>query len=263
MIEQVENPILEVHDLTVAYNNKPVLWNADFSIPKGKMIGIVGPNGAGKSTLLKAIMGLVPIASGFSKLLNNQLKNVRNKVAYVPQKESVDWDFPATVLDVIEMGRYGKLSLFKRLRKTDKQIAVEALKKVKMLDFADRHISELSAGQQQRVFIARALAQEAEIYFMDEPFAGVDMASEKAIIEILYEMKKEGKTIFVVHHDLQSAMDYFDWMVFLNTRIVASGPTEKVFSTETLQKTYGGNLAILQQIGQIYKEKQFPIRETE
>lgn len=263
MIEQVENPILEVHDLTVAYNNKPVLWNADFSIPKGKMIGIVGPNGAGKSTLLKAIMGLVPIASGFSKILNNQLKNVRNKVAYVPQKESVDWDFPATVLDVIEMGRYGKLSLFKRLRKTDKQIAVEALKKVKMLDFADRHISELSGGQQQRVFIARSLAQEAEIYFMDEPFAGVDMASEKAIIEILYEMKKEGKTIFVVHHDLQSAMDYFDWMVFLNTRIVASGPTEKVFSTETLQKTYGGNLAILQQIGQIYKEKQFPIRETE
>jgi len=161
------------------------------------------------------------------------------------------------------MGRYGKLSLFKRLRKADKQIAVEALKKVKMLDFADRHISELSGGQQQRVFIARALAQEAEIYFMDEPFAGVDMASEKAIVEILFEMQNEGKTIFVVHHDLQSAMDYFDWMIFLNTRIVASGPTEKVFSTETLQKTYGGNLTILQQIGQIYKEKQFPIREKE
>tara|TARA_B100000767_G_C19726593_1_gene519771 strand:+ start:33 stop:824 length:792 start_codon:yes stop_codon:yes gene_type:complete len=263
MIEQVENPILEVHDLTVAYSNKPVLWNADFSIPKGKMIGIVGPNGAGKSTLLKAIMGLVPIASGFSKILNDQLKNIRHKVAYVPQKESVDWDFPATVLDVVEMGRYGKISLFKRLSKADKQIAVEALKKVTMLDFADRHISELSGGQQQRVFIARALAQEAEIYFMDEPFAGVDMASEKAIVKILFEMQKEGKTIFVVHHDLQSAMDYFDWMVFLNTRIVASGPTEKVFSTETLQNTYGGNLAMLQQIGQIYKEKQFPIRESE
>lgn len=263
MIEQVENPILEVHDLTVAYSNKPVLWNADFSIPKGKMIGIVGPNGAGKSTLLKAIMGLVPIASGFSKILNNQLKNIRHKVAYVPQKESVDWDFPSTVLDVVEMGRYGKISLFKRLSKADKQIAVEALKKVTMLDFADRHISELSSGQQQRVFIARALAQEAEIYFMDEPFAGVDMASEKAIVKILFEMQKEGKTIFVVHHDLQSAMDYFDWMVFLNTRIVASGPTKKVFSTETLQNTYGGNLAMLQQIGQIYKEKQFPIRESE
>jgi len=262
MIKQVDNPILEIHDLTVAYDNKPVLWNADFSIPKGKMVGIVGPNGAGKSTLLKAIMGLVPIASGFTKILNDQLKNVRHKVAYVPQKETVDWDFPATVLDVVEMGRYGKISLFKRLRKSDKLIAVEALKKVKMLDFADRHISELSGGQQQRVFIARALAQEADIYFMDEPFAGVDMASEKAIVDILYEMQKDGKTIFVVHHDLQSAMDYFDWMVFLNTRIVASGPTTEVFSTETLQKTYGGNLAILEQIGQIYKQKQFPIREN-
>lgn len=261
MIKQVENPIVEIHDLTVAYDNKPVLWNADFSIPAGKMVGIVGPNGAGKSTLLKAIMGLIPVASGFSKILNDSLKNVRHKVAYVPQKESVDWDFPATVLDVVEMGRYGKISLFKRLKKKDKQVAIEALKKVKMLDFADRHISELSGGQQQRVFIARALAQEAEIYFMDEPFAGVDMGSEKAIIEILLEMQKDGKTIFVVHHDLQSAMDYFDWMVFLNTRIVASGPTTEVFSTETLQNTYGGNLSLLEQIGQIYKEKQFPIRE--
>lgn len=263
MIKQVDNPIVEVHDLTVAYDNKPVLWNADFSIPKGKMVGIVGPNGAGKSTLLKAIMELIPTASGFTKILNDSLKNVRHKVAYVPQKESVDWDFPATVLDVVEMGRYGKVSLFKRLSKKDKQIAVESLKKVKMLDFADRHISELSGGQQQRVFIARALAQEAEVYFMDEPFAGVDMASEKAIVQILLEMQKEGKTIFVVHHDLQSAMDYFDWMVFLNTRIVSSGPTKEVFTTETLQNTYGGNLSMLEQIGQIYKEKQFPIREAE
>lgn len=262
MIKQVKNPIVEVHDLTVAYDNKPVLWNADFSIPKGKMVGIVGPNGAGKSTLLKAIMGLIPVASGFSKILNDNLKQVRNKVAYVPQKESVDWDFPTTVLDVVEMGRYGKKSLFKRLNKEDKQIAVEALKKVKMLDFADRHISELSGGQQQRVFIARALAQEAEIYFMDEPFSGVDMASEKAIVDILLQLQKDGKTIFVVHHDLQSAMDYFDWMIFLNTRIVASGPLNEVFTTEILQNTYGGNLSMLEQIGQIYKEKQFPIRES-
>ena len=261
MIKQVENPIVEVHDLTVAYDNKPVLWNADFSIPKGKMVGIVGPNGAGKSTLLKAIMGLIPVASGFSKILNDNLKQVRHKVAYVPQKESVDWDFPTTVLDVVEMGRYGKKNLFKRLNKEDKQIAVEALKKVKMLDFADRHISELSGGQQQRVFIARALAQEAEIYFMDEPFSGVDMASEKAIVDILLKLQEEGKTIFVVHHDLQSAMDYFDWMIFLNTRIVASGPLSEVFTTEILQNTYGGNLSMLEQIGQIYKEKQFPIRE--
>lgn len=262
MIKQVENPIVEVHDLTVAYDNKPVLWNADFSIPKGKMVGIIGPNGAGKSTLLKAIMGLIPTASGFVKIFDDTLKKVRHKVAYVPQKESVDWDFPATVLDVVEMGRYGKKSLFKRLSKADKQIAIEALKKVKMLDFADRHISELSGGQQQRVFIARALAQEADLYFMDEPFAGVDMASEKAIVEILLELQKEGKTIFVVHHDLQSAMDYFDWMILINKRIVASGPIKEVFTTEVLQNTYGGNLSMLEQIGQVFKEKQFPIRES-
>ncbi len=262
MINQVENPIVEVHDLTVAYDNKPVLWNADFSIPKGRMVGIVGPNGAGKSTLLKSIMGLIPTASGFVKLFDDSLKKVRHRVAYVPQKESVDWDFPATVLDVVEMGRYGKKSLFKRLSKEDKQIAIEALKKVKMLDFADRHISELSGGQQQRVFIARALAQEADIYFMDEPFAGVDMASEKAIVDILVELQKEGKTIFVVHHDLQSAMDYFDWMILINKRIVASGPTKEVFTTDILQNTYGGNLSMLDQIGQVFKEKQFPIREA-
>lgn len=261
MISQVENPILEVHDLTVAYDNKPVLWNADFSIPAGKMVGIVGPNGAGKSTLLKAVMGLIPVASGYANIDGASLKKIRDKIAYVPQKESVDWDFPATVLDVVEMGRYGKRSLFKRLTKNDKEIAIEALKQVKMLDFSNRHISELSGGQQQRVFIARALAQEAEVYFMDEPFAGVDMASEKAIIDILLSLQKQGKTIFVVHHDLQSAMDYFDWMIFLNTRIVASGPIKDVFTTEILQKTYGGNLNMLEQIGQIFKEKQFPIRE--
>lgn len=262
MIKQVENPIVEVHDLTVAYDNKPVLWNADFSIPKGKMVGIIGPNGAGKSTLLKSIMGLIPTASGFVKIFDDSLKKVRHKVAYIPQKESVDWDFPATVLDVVEMGRYGKKSLFKRLNKQDKQITVEALKKVKMLDFADRHISELSGGQQQRVFIARALAQEADLYFMDEPFAGVDMASEKAIVDILLELQKEGKTIFVVHHDLQSAMDYFDWMILINKRIVASGPIKEVFTTEVLQNTYGGNLSMLEQIGQVFKDKQFPIREA-
>ena len=261
MMKQDENTIVEVHDLTVAYDNKPVLWNADFSIPKGKMVGIVGPNGAGKSTLLKAIMGLIPTASGFTKIFNGSLKKNRHKVAYVPQKDSVDWDFPVSVLDVVEMGRYGNKSLFKRLNKKDKQISIEALKKVKMLDFANRHISELSGGQQQRVFIARALAQKAELYFMDEPFSGVDMASEKAIVEILLELKKEGKTIFVVHHDLQSAMDYFDWMILINKRIVASGPIKEVFTTDILQKTYGGNLSVLEQIGQIFKKKQFPIRE--
>ena len=262
MIKQASNPILEVHDLTVAYDNKPVLWNADFSIPEGKMIGIVGPNGAGKSTLLKSIMGLTPTASGYVKIFNKQLNKVRYKIAYVPQKESVDWDFPATVLDVVEMGRYGNKNLFKRLTKHDKKVAVEALKKVQMVEFSNRHISELSGGQQQRVFIARALAQEADIYFMDEPFSGVDMASEGAIVNILLELQRQGKTIFVVHHDLQSAMDYFDWMILINKRIVASGPIDEVFTSELLQKTYGGNLTLLDQIGQVFKNKQFPIRES-
>ncbi len=261
MIIQVKNPIIEIHDLTVAYDNKPVLWNADFSIPKGKMVGIVGPNGAGKSTLLKSIMGLIPCSSGYIKFFDKELKKVRSKIAYVPQKESVDWDFPATVLDVVLMGRYGNKNLFKRLNKVDKEIAIDALKKVKMLEFSERHISELSGGQQQRVFIARALAQEADLYFMDEPFSGVDMASEKAIVDILLQLQKEGKTIFVVHHDLQSAMDYFDWMVLINKRIVASGPLNQVFTSELLQKTYGGNLTMLEQIGQVFKNKQFPIRE--
>lgn len=262
MIKQVDNPIVEVHDLTVAYDNKPVLWNADFTIPKGKMVGIVGPNGAGKSTLLKSIMGLIPTASGYIKIFNEKLKYVRKRVAYVPQKESVDWDFPAKVLDVVEMGRYGNKNLFKRLNHHDKTIAIEALKKVKMLEFAERHISELSGGQQQRVFIARALAQEADLFFMDEPFSGVDVASEKKIVEILLDLQKQGKTIFVVHHDLQSAMEYFDWMILINKRIVASGPITDVFNSELLQKTYGGNLTLLEQIGQVFKNKQFPIRES-
>ncbi len=261
MIKNIDDPILEVHDLTVAYDNEPVLWNADFSVPKGKMIGIVGPNGAGKSTLLKSIMGLVPIASGFVKLFNESLKKTRSKIAYVPQKESVDWDFPATVLDVVEMGRYSQKKLFKRLTKRDKEIAIEALQKVKMMEFAKKHISELSGGQQQRVFIARALAQEAETYFMDEPFSGVDVNSEKAIVDVLLQLQKEEKTIFVVHHDLQSAINYFDWFILINKRVIASGPIDDVFTPELLKKTYGGNLTLLDQMGQVFKHKQFPIRE--
>ena len=257
MIKKVNNPILEVRDLTVTYDNKPALWNADFGIPKGRMVGLVGPNGAGKSTLLKSVMGLIPKSSGYVKFFNDNLDSVRKKIAYIPQKESVDWDFPATVFDIVEMGRYGNKSLFKRLNKNDKKIAQEALAKVKMLDFADRHISELSGGQQQRVFIARALAQEADIYLMDEPFAGVDMASEKTIITILDQLQNEGKTIFVVHHNLQTAMEYFDWMILINKSIVASGPIEDVFTPELLQKTYDGNLTTLEKIGQVFKKNNF------
>jgi manganese/zinc/iron transport system ATP- binding protein len=244
MISQVDHPILEVFDLTVSYDSEPALLNANFGIPKGKMVGIVGPNGAGKSTLLKSVMGLVDNVSGLVKVFNKNLSQVRSRVAYVPQKESVDWSFPATVLDVVEMGRYGNKNLFTRLKKQDKEIAAEALAQVEMLEFSERHISQLSGGQQQRVFIARALAQEADIYFLDEPFSGIDVASEKTIFDILINLQKSGKTIFVVHHDLQSARAYFDWIILINKRIISSGPVGDVFTPELLQQTYGSKFSL-------------------
>lgn len=254
---------LEVHDLTVSYDNQPVLWNVNCAVPAGKLTGIIGPNGAGKSTLLKSLMELIPVSAGHVKIFESSIANHRNRIAYIPQKDDVDWDFPATVQDVVEMGRYGKKSLFKRLNKEDKEIVVDCLSRVEMTDFANRHISELSGGQKQRVFIARALAQEADIYFMDEPFAGVDAASEQQIVSILLEMKNAGKSIFVVHHDLQSAADYFDWTILINTQLIACGPTEEVFNAENLKKTYGGKSTLLSKIAQRLKEKQFPIREEE
>lgn len=263
MIQHVDNPVLEVHDLTVSYDRKPVLWDIDLTLPAGNLIGIVGPNGAGKSTLIKAVMGLTPNSSGFVKLFDKDLKNVRDKISYIPQKESVDWDFPASVLDVVLMGRYGKLGLFRRPGKKDKEIAKESLRKVGMQAFADRQISQLSGGQQQRVFLARALAEEAEIYLMDEPFAGVDAATEEAIIALLREMSARGNTVVVVHHDLQSVSQYFDWLILLNMRLVASGPTAEVFTKELLQETYGGKLTLLSDVGNLMKRQRFPDREQE
>ena len=257
----VENPAIEVHDITVTYNRKPALWDIDFALPEGKLIGIVGPNGAGKSTLIKAIMGIVPRSSGYVKIFNQPLDDVRHRVSYVPQRESVDWDFPASVLDVVMMGRYGKRSLFSRLNKEDKNIALDCLRKVRMEGYVNRQISQLSGGQQQRVFLARSLAQQADVYFMDEPFAGIDAATENAILELMSDMRKEGKTILVVHHDLQSAYEYFDWMVLLNTRLVACGPTEEVFTTQLLNEAYGGKLTMLSKISDIIKAKDLPIRE--
>lgn len=258
---QAENPILEVHDLTVSYNKKPVLWGVDFTLPKGALVGIIGPNGAGKSTLIKTIMGLIPAGSGFVKMFDRELNEVRGRVSYVPQRESVDWDFPASAFDVVLMGRYGKLGLFRRPRKADKEVAMECLEKVGMQPFADRQISQLSGGQQQRVFLARALAQDAELYFMDEPFAGVDAATEAAIIEILKKMTQEGKTVVVVHHDLQSVKEYFNWVLLLNMRLVASGPTEKVFTNELLQEAYGGKLTLLTRVGELLAKQGIPVRE--
>jgi manganese/zinc/iron transport system ATP- binding protein len=255
VIQQVENPAVEVHDLTVSYQKKPVLWSVDFTLPVGNIVGIIGPNGAGKSTLLKAIMGVLPIASGEVKLFGQPIKYVRKRVSYVPQRESVDWDFPASVKEVVVMGRYPKLRFFQRPSKQDYAIARNCLAQVELLDFENRQIGQLSGGQQQRVFLARALAQEAEIYFMDEPFAGVDMATEATIIKLLKQMRSEGKTIVVVHHDLQTAYDYFDWLLFINQRLVASGPKEKVFTPELLQATYGGKLSTLAKIGELLKKE--------
>ena len=261
MIQQVENPVLEVHDLTVTYHKKPVLWDIDVSLPKGSIIGIIGPNGAGKSTLIKSVMGLIPLSSGYIKLFDQSLDDVRSRISYVPQRESVDWDFPASVADVVLMGRYGKLGLFKRPRKADKEIAMDSLKKVGMESFSKRQISQLSGGQQQRVFLARALAQEADLYFMDEPFAGVDAATESAIISLLQEMSEKGKTVVVVHHDLQSAMEYFDWAVLLNMRLVASGPTKEVMTQELLQETYGGRLTLLSEVGDLLQRNEYAGRD--
>lgn len=261
MILQVENPVVEVHDLTVSYDRKPVLWGVDLTIPAGALVGVIGPNGAGKSTLIKAMMDLLPSGSGYVRLFDKPIKDVRRRISYVPQRESVDWDFPASVFDVVLMGRYGNLGLFKRPRQADKDAAMEALEKVGMQAFADRQISQLSGGQQQRVFLARALAQNADLYFMDEPFAGVDIATETAIIELLRTMRDQGKTVIVVHHDLQSAADYFDWVVLLNMRLVASGPTEKVLTQELLEQTYGGKLTVLSKVGDLLRKQEFPMRE--
>jgi manganese/zinc/iron transport system ATP- binding protein len=262
MIIQAKEPLLEVHDLTVSYNNKPVLWDIDFSLPSGVLAGIIGPNGAGKSTLIKTIMGLIEPSSGYCNLFGQELDAVRKRVSYVPQRESVDWDFPASVFDVVLMGRYSKAGLFRSVSKADKEVAHECIRKVGLEAFEARQISQLSGGQQQRVFIARALAQDADLYFMDEPFAGVDMATEADIIKILKEMREKGKTVVVVHHDLQSAIDYFDWMVMLNMRLIASGPTSEVFNQESLQETYGSRLNVLTKISEIVEKRNFPIRES-
>jgi len=258
---QKNNTSIEVHNLSVAYNRIPVLWDIDFELPKGEIIGIVGPNGSGKSSLLKAIMGLISVSSGFSKVFGKDLEQVRDRVAYIPQRESIDWNFPATVEDVVKMGRYKKERLFSRLTKIDKQLSQEAIEKVNLLEFKNRQIAQLSGGQQQRVFIARALAQGADIYIMDEPFVGVDIATEQTILKLLFQMKKEGKTVVIVHHDLQTVSDYFDYLVLLNTRLIAHGPTKEVMTNENLQATYGGQLDLLSKLQHLIKDKDFPLRE--
>ncbi|MFO8028102.1 MAG: ABC transporter ATP-binding protein [Opitutales bacterium] len=236
---------LVVRDLTVAYHRKPVVWDIDLEIPAGKLVGIIGPNGAGKSTLIKACLDLIPKTSGEVSLFGKPYAKQYKRVGYVPQRESVDWDFPVSVLDVVAMGTYGQLGWFRRVTKRSKALAMQALERVGLADYADRQISQLSGGQQQRTFLARALVQDADFYFMDEPFAGVDAATERAIVELLKDLQSSGKTCLVVHHDLATVSKYFDWTILLNMRVVASGPTSEVFHDENLRKTYGGKLSLL------------------
>lgn len=233
------NYSIEVDDLTVAYQYKPVLWDIDVKIPNGVLMAIVGPNGAGKSTFIKAILNLIQPLAGSIRIQGKSYKEQKRKIAYVPQKDSVDWDFPTTVLDVVMMGTYGKLGWFKRPGKKEKNQALSALEKLGMLEYKNRQISQLSGGQKQRVFLARALVQDAEIYFMDEPFQGVDATTEIAIIKLLKELNSKGKTVIVVHHDLDTVTEYFNYVMMMNVKIIAYGSVETAFNSENLKKTYG------------------------
>jgi manganese/zinc/iron transport system ATP- binding protein len=239
-----------VEDLTVAYRDLPVLWDVDFAVPPGVLLAIVGPNGAGKTTLIKSIMGLIKPAAGSIIVQGQPFAESRRNVAYVPQRGSVDWDFPVSVLDVVTMGRYGSLGWLKRPGRADRLLAEDALDQLGIADLAGRHIRQLSGGQQQRVFLARALVQDASIYLMDEPFQGVDAKTERAIIELLRQLRNEGKTVVAVHHDLPTVPEYFDWVTLLNVRRIASGPVKEVFTEPNLRLAYGGRIAFKSQEGQ-------------
>lgn len=238
---------VQVRDLTVAYEDKPVLWDIDLDIPHASLMAIIGPNGAGKSTLIKAILGLVPLAAGSVSIFGKPYLQQRKRVGYVPQRGSVDWDFPTDSLDVVLMGLYGKIGWIRRPGKSEHEIAMHCLESVGMADFARRQISQLSGGQQQRVFLARALAQNADLYFMDEPFAGVDATTERAIVGLLQTLREQGKTVVVVHHDLETAPEYFDQLALLNVRLIATGAMKATFTPANLQRTYGGKIAFLKE----------------
>ncbi len=236
---------VEVMDLTVAYRDKPVLWDLDLEVPAGVLMAILGPNGAGKTTLIKTILGMIKPAAGQVRIYGRPYQEQRQLVGYVPQRGSVDWDFPTSALDVVMMGLYARIGWVRRPGRQERTLALESLEKVGMIDFADRQISQLSGGQQQRVFLARALVQDAQVYFMDEPFAGVDATTERAIVALLRELRAAGKTVFVVHHDLQTVPEYFDWATLLNVRLIACGPVSQVFTDENLGRAYGGRIAFL------------------
>lgn len=251
----VEFPALEVNQLMVNYGHTRVLWDISLSIPPGMLIGIIGPNGAGKSTFIKAALGLIKPLSGKFDFFGSPLKKVRQKISYVPQRESVDWDFPITVRELALMGRYGRLGLFRNPSKADYALVDDYLERVGMLEYAERQISQLSGGQQQRVFLARALIQEADIYFLDEPFSGVDHATEGVLIQMLKQLRSDGKTVFVVHHDLNTVEKYFDWLILLNMRLIACGKTSEVFTPEHLNATYGKNYSLFDEAFKLSRQR--------
>ncbi|NIP86725.1 MAG: ATP-binding cassette domain-containing protein [Planctomycetales bacterium] len=238
-------PPIQVRNLTVAYEGRAVLRSVSFALSPHALTGIIGPNGAGKSTLLRAILGLLPLDGGKVEIFGRPVEQVRDRLAYVPQKQTIDWDFPVTVLDVVLMGRYGQLGLFGRPGRVDRELALEALEKVGMGSFTRRHIRQLSGGQQQRVFLARALCQQADILLLDEPFGGVDAATESAIFKLIDELTQSGKTLLVVNHDL-SILDRFAAVLLLNQRVIAFGPTAETATNEKLRQTYGGRLSLLE-----------------
>lgn len=234
----MNNLAISISNLTVSYNNQPVLWQLNVAIQQGVLLAIVGPNGAGKTTLMKTLLGLIQPMAGSVYFFGKKLNEVTGKIAYIPQRSSVDWDFPLTVLDVVLMGRYGHIGWFRRPKDIDYAKAHEAIAKVNLSPFTNIPINQLSGGQQQRVFLARALVQDAEIYLLDEPFAAVDMATEKNIISILMQLRSEGKTIVVIHHDLQTVAEYFDWVLLLNVETVAYGPVSQVLKPEYICVAY-------------------------
>ena len=236
---------LHVEDLTVTYGERPALWDIDLDIPPGVLAGIIGPNGAGKSTLIRAILDLVRRSAGHVRLFGRPYRAQRLRVGYVPQRSSVDWEFPTSALDVVTMGLYGELGWWRRPGRSERDRALRALEQVGLEGLADRQISELSGGQQQRVFFARALVQQADIYFLDEPMAGVDATTERAIIDLLRDLRDAGRTAIVVHHDLQTVRSYFDWLILMNRRVIAQGPVERVYTADNLRRTYGGQVALL------------------
>lgn len=238
------SPAIAVHNLTVSYLERPVLRSVTMEVERGQLVGIIGPNGAGKSTLLKAVLGLIDIDSGTARIYGEPINQARNRVAYVPQTSAVDWDFPVTVRDVVLMGRYGRLGWVRRPSRADRTATSESLERVGMTDFADRHIRQLSGGQQQRVFLARALCQQADVMLLDEPFAGVDAATERAIFDLFHKLTAERCTLLVVNHDL-GVLEKFDRLLLLNQRVIAYGPAHEVATEANIQRTYGGRLSLL------------------